>query len=88
VERGRHRTARFTLAALLGAKLVLIDERKGRAIARERGLNVRGTLGVLVEARQEGHITSLRSALDDLRAQGFRVALALVSEALQRVGES
>lgn len=73
---------------MLGAQLLLIDERKGRAIARERGLNVRGTLGVLVDARRAGHITSLRSTLDDLRDQGFRVAEALVSEALTQSGRT
>jgi uncharacterized protein len=61
-----------------------------RTVARERGLNVRGTLGVLVDGRRAGtshHITSLRAALDELQAEGFRVAPALVSEALRHVGE-
>jgi uncharacterized protein len=79
--------AAITLAQLLGATVLLIDERKGRAAARERGLNVRGTLGVLVEARRAGHVPSLRAMLDALRMQGFRVAPALVSEALRQVGE-
>jgi predicted nucleic acid-binding protein len=48
---------------------------------------VRGTLGVLVEARRAGYLVSLRSVLDELRAEGFRVATALVTEALRQVGE-
>jgi predicted nucleic acid-binding protein len=48
---------------------------------------VRGTLGVLVEARRGGHVPSLRAMLGNLRTQGFRVAPALVSEALRQVGE-
>jgi predicted nucleic acid-binding protein len=48
---------------------------------------VRGTLGVLVDARRAGHSPSLRATLDELRAQGFRVAPTLVSEALRHVGE-
>jgi uncharacterized protein len=79
--------AAITLAQLLGATVLLIDERKGRAAARERGLNVRGTLGVLVEARRAGHVPLLGAMLDALRSQGFRVAPALVSEALRQVGE-
>src|SRR3954465_4918150 len=37
----------ITLAASLSAGSVLIDEKKGRLVARERGLAVSGTLGVL-----------------------------------------
>jgi predicted nucleic acid-binding protein len=79
--------AAILLAELLGADLLLVDERKGRALARQRGLEVRGTLGVLVEARRAGYVESLRTVLDDLQAQGFRVAPALVAEALRAVGE-
>jgi uncharacterized protein len=79
--------AAITLAQLLGATVLLIDERKGRAAARELGLKVRGTLGVLVEARRAGLVPSLAAMLDALRTQGFRVAPALVSEALRQVGE-
>jgi predicted nucleic acid-binding protein len=79
--------AAITLAELLHADILLIDERKGQAVARERGLQIRGTLGVLVDARRAGHLASLRSVLQELLAEGFRVAPALVSEALRRVGE-
>lgn len=79
--------AAITLAVLLNAEVLLIDERKGRAVARERGLSVRGTLGVLVDGRRAGHLASLRAELDELLARGFRVAPALVGEALRQVGE-
>jgi uncharacterized protein len=79
--------AAITLALLVGATVLLVDERKGHAAARDRGLNVRGTLRVLVEARLAGHVPSLRVMLDALRAEGFRVAPPLMAEALRRVGE-
>ena len=46
-------TAAILLAESLRADLLLIDEKIGRKVARARGLSVRGTLGVLVQARQE-----------------------------------
>lgn len=80
-------TAAILLAEALHADVLLIDERAGRAVAEGRGLTVRGTLGVLVQARERGALPSLRPLLDGLVAQGFRVSPALVSEALGRVGE-
>jgi predicted nucleic acid-binding protein len=79
--------AAIALAELLHADRLLIDERKGRAVARERGLRIQGTLGLLVEARQSGALESLRRSLDDLASAGFRVSAPLVAEALRQVGE-
>jgi predicted nucleic acid-binding protein len=52
----------ITLAASLAAGWVLIAERKGRLVARERGLAVSGTLGVLDLAARRG-LVNLSEAL-------------------------
>ena len=80
-------TAAVLVAEALHADLLLIDERAGRKIAQERGLVVRGTLGVLVQAKQSGVLPTLKPVLDALVAEGFRIAPALVREALDHVGE-
>ncbi|MBI2188354.1 MAG: DUF3368 domain-containing protein [Acidobacteria bacterium] len=80
-------TAAVLLAESRHADLLLIDERIGRRVAQERGLVVRGTLGVLVQARQSELLPRLKPVLDALVAEGFRVAPALVREALAHVGE-
>ena len=81
-------TAAILLAEEIHANLLLIDERAGRLVAEGRGLVVRGTLGVLVHARESGAIVALRPVLDALAAQGFRLSPVLVAEALRRVGET
>jgi predicted nucleic acid-binding protein len=80
-------TAAILLAESLHADLLLIDERPGREVAQERGLAVRGTLGVLVQARQSNVLPALKPVLDSLVAEGFRIAPALVRQALEHVGE-
>lgn len=44
----------IALALELAADVVLIDERLGRAAAREFGLTVTGLVGVLIEAKRTG----------------------------------
>jgi predicted nucleic acid-binding protein len=67
---------------------VLMDDRKGRRVAAARGLNVIGTVGVLLRAKSAGHIASVKVALDALSAAGIRVSAALQTEALRIAGES
>lgn len=49
-------TAAIALAESLHVDLLLIDEREGSRIAREKGLRVTGTLGVLDLAAERGFI--------------------------------
>ena len=73
----------IVLAASSAAGLVLIDERKGRQAARERGLAVSGTLGVLDLAARRG-LVSLPDALLRLERTSFRASPRLISRIKQR----
>jgi predicted nucleic acid-binding protein len=73
----------ITLAERLGADLILLDERKGRASARSRGLLVVGTLGVLEAAAERG-LVDLPAVLSRLRRTTFRVNAKLLREMIER----
>jgi uncharacterized protein len=76
------------LAEELHADTLIIDERKGRQIARERGLHTVGLLGIILQAKQQGMIRSVRPLLHELRATaGFYVSDALCKEILRESGE-
>lgn len=60
------------------SELLLMDERLGRDTARHLGLAFTGLIGLLVEARRKGLISSIKGELDALRdIAGFRIAESL-----------
>jgi predicted nucleic acid-binding protein len=78
----------ISLALQLRAMLI-IDEKRGRAVATHLGLAVTGTLGVLLEAKRLGAIPALKPELIRLRQEtGFRFSAELEQHALQLVGEN
>jgi predicted nucleic acid-binding protein len=71
------------LALEMGADLVLIDERVGRRVAKELGVGVAGTLGVLERAAQ-ANMLDLPTTVDRLRRTTFRVDPSLLDAMLER----
>lgn len=79
----------LTLAIELGASMVLIDDLLGRQVATAIGLQPIGTLGVLVEAKRFGLITSFRSELRRLETGSDFIASSAVKQlALELAGEA
>jgi uncharacterized protein len=68
---GRGEAEVIALALEIGKAVVLIDERAARTYAVARGLEVRGTLGVVLHAKRRGLIERATPLLDDLRRTGF-----------------
>jgi predicted nucleic acid-binding protein len=62
--------------------LVLIDERLGRTVARELGIAVAGTVGLVVQAKRRGLVPSAKILFEQLLEQGFRVSADMIREAL------
>jgi predicted nucleic acid-binding protein len=61
----------IALGLSLSADLVLIDDRRGAAVARGKGFEVTGTLGILDLAARRGMI-DLADTLARLRTTNFR----------------
>lgn len=71
------------LAEELSAAAVLMDEKKGRAIARQRGLAVIGTIGLLEKAASRG-LLDLETALTALQQTTFYASGELIQAARAR----
>ena len=66
---------------------IILDDKQARSVARKLGLEIVGTVGMLVRAKQEKLIDSLKSVLDELEDNGFRMSENLKTEALRIVRE-
>lgn len=76
------------LAVELEADLLLIDERKGRAVAARLGINHIGLLGILVQAKRGGLIPAIRPMMDRLMTNaGFWISNELYEHILQATAE-
>jgi hypothetical protein len=69
------------------ARLVVIDERKGRRYAERMGLPRTGSLGILLLAKQAGLIDSVTTFITKLQEAGLFLSPDLVRRALEIAGE-
>lgn len=80
-------SAAILLAQALACRFLLIDERRGRAMARRRGIPVVGVAGVLLAAKHRGLLETVKPVLLALSHQGYRLSDALITEVLRLAGE-
>jgi predicted nucleic acid-binding protein len=78
----RGEAAVIQLAVSQGIQRVCIDEVAGRRAARLCGLDVTGSLGVLIRAKREGYLTSVKSAIDQMERRGIWIGSELRDLAL------
>jgi predicted nucleic acid-binding protein len=68
--------------AISGARPV-VDDLAGRKCALALGLNVSGTLGIVVAAHRRGHIKDPRQVMMNLRLSGMWLSDAVIESALR-----
>ena len=78
----------ISLARQIAPCWAVIDERRGRRIAqRVYGLPVKGTAGILVEAKRRGLLSLVRPNLQALCVQGYFIAENVIAAASEAAGE-
>ena len=69
------------------ARLVIIDEKKARREVLKIGLQFKGTVGILLEAKEEGLIDEIKPLLITLQEKGIYLDESLIAYALKEAGE-
>lgn len=77
----------IVLAQEIKADLVLIDQPKPRKIAKFGKLKVKGTLGILFDAKRKGLIKNLKHLLDELKIKRTWIDDRIYQEILRKCKE-
>lgn len=77
----------IALAVETENSLLIIDEQKGRKLAKELGLPFTGTMGILLEAKFAGILPSIKPILLRIRSTNFRISEQLELLLLKKAGE-
>lgn len=83
---GAGETSAVQLALEKHLPLVLMDERRGRKYARQRGLDALGCVGLLEALFRRGRIVDLRKAYSDLLAGDVRIDSGILRSSLAKFG--
>ncbi len=71
----------IALALEADDSLLIIDESLGRREAHQLKLNVTGTIGILIAAKEKGLIDSINEIIELINHTDFRISEALIIEA-------
>jgi uncharacterized protein len=78
----------IAVAYRLKARWTLLDERRARRIAEQAyGLRVKGSAGILVEAKRRRLIPQVKPLLEAMASQGYFISRRLIERACLEAGE-
>ncbi|MGB3291422.1 MAG: DUF3368 domain-containing protein [Phormidesmis sp.] len=77
----------ITLTLELDNAVIVLDDKRARQIAARFDLTITGTMGVLLKAKRQDVIASVRPILDSLESVEFRIAPFLRHRTLELANE-
>ena len=68
-------------------RTVILDDYKARKIAERLGLTLTGTIGVIIKAKLNGTIPSVKPLLEKIKQTDFRLSAEIEAQALKEANE-
>lgn len=84
---GAGESAVLALALANPGRIALLDDMAGRRCAASLAIQVKGTLGIVLQAKRSGLVTLARPVLEDLLRGGMYLSRMILEGALALVGE-
>lgn len=85
VDKGEAST--IALAIKLDDCLLIIDDKQGRRFANRLGLTITGTIGVILDAKLNGIIPTVKPVISKIKTTNFRITEKLELLILKKAGE-
>ena len=67
--------------------VVILDDYKARKIAERLGVTLTGTIGVIIKAKLNGTIPSIKPIIEKIKQTDFRLSAEIESQALKEADE-
>jgi len=77
----------ISLALEINCDYIIIDDLEARKFAEKLGLNVKGSVGLLLSAKQGGIIPLVAPYLDLIQQTNFRISPKIIQNILKAAGE-
>ncbi|GAB3809350.1 hypothetical protein GCM10028819_50720 [Spirosoma humi] len=77
----------IALALEIPNSLIILDDYKARKIAQQLSLTFTGTIGVIIKAKLNGAIPSIKPILKKIKSTNFRLSAELERQALEAANE-
>jgi len=84
---GPGESAVLALALATPNAVAVIDDLLGRKCAGAHGVPLRGTIGIVLAAKEKGHIPAVRPVIEDLLGSGLYLSRNIVDYVLRLAGE-
>lgn len=84
---GRGESSAIALALEIPNSTIILDDYKARKIASQLGLIFTGTFGILVKAKLNGIIPSIKPFISKIKQTDFRLSSEIELQALIQAGE-
>jgi len=78
----------IALAIEIRDSSLILDDYKARKIAENLGLKITGTIGVIIKAKLQGVIPSIKPYLEQIKKTDFRISGEIIRIALLEAGET